>query len=216
MKQLLTFLFFGTIILLSYLQKETMLSVIESGSYIAIPVAILFVALLVFFPVVPFAMLAGIIGAIFGIWKGLGISMLGIGIGTIIMFSMARFGFHTWIQKYIMKIPRIREYEQYFEKNAFMGILIVRLFPFVPSPAVNILCGISNVSWTTFLGASLLGKLPAVFIFTFAGSVFESNNLISMSIYVLYFILIAIIVNKIIKNKREPEEMRGAGTSELR
>ena len=139
------------------------------------------------------------------------VSLIGITIGTLIMFWMARYGFQDWAQKSLQKYPRAKEYESYFEKNAFIGILIMRLVPVIPSPVVNILCGISKVRSFTFIGASLIGKMPSVIIFTLAGSVFEDSKVISISIYAAYFLIIMTLIlvhyieeeNSIIINKQK-------------
>jgi uncharacterized membrane protein YdjX (TVP38/TMEM64 family) len=190
MKQFFTVLLILIIVIAAYSQKELMINIIESGEAIAFFISILFVAVLVLFPVIPYAVLAGLLGSIFGVWLGTVISLLGITIGTLAMFKMARYGFQNWAQKTLQKYSKVKEFESYFEKNAFLGILLVRLIPVVPSPVVNILCGICMIPWYIFLSASLLGKLPAVIIFTFAGSVFEHNKILAFSIYAIYFIII--------------------------
>lgn len=190
MKKFITILIGILLIVVAFSQKSLMMEAIESGKGTAIVVSILFVALLVFFPVVPFAVVAGLIGSVFGIVVGTGVSLLGIIIGTMIMFWMARYGFQDWMQKILLKYPKAKEYESYFEQNAFLGILVMRLVPVIPSPLVNIICGMSKVRMITFFSASLVGKIPAVMIFTLAGSVFADSKLVSISIYAVYFLLI--------------------------
>ncbi|PLR99289.1 TVP38/TMEM64 family protein [Bacillus sp. T33-2] len=203
MKQYFVILLMIVIAVFGYFEKDTLLAVIEANGPTAIPVSIMLVGLLVFFPVIPYPLLAGLIGSIFGVWQGLGISLVGIAIGTLIMFSMARYGFQNWAQKTLEKYPKAKEYENLFNQNAFLGILIVRIIPVIPSPVVNILCGVSTVSWMKFLVASLIGKLPAVFIFTFAGSLFEDNKKLSFLIYGVYFVVIMLLVSLKIKRGQE-------------
>ncbi|NEU29560.1 TVP38/TMEM64 family protein [bacterium LRH843] len=202
MKKILIIIIGILLMILAISQKSTMIESIESGNNTAIFVSSLFVALLVFFPVVPFPVVAGLIGSVFGILLGTSISLLGITIGMMTMFWMARYGFQDWVQKTLQKYPKAQEYESYFEQNAFIGILIVRLVPVIPSPLVNILCGISKVRWYTFLSASLIGKTPAVMIFTIAGSVFEGSKLISISIYAVYFLIIMVLTIIYYKRKQ--------------
>jgi len=191
------------VIFLGLSQKAALLNIVETGSLYAIPISILFVSVLVFFPVIPYPVLAGMIGSIFGIGLGLGISLAGIALGTILMFSMARYGFQQWTQQTLEKYPKIKEYEALFNQNAFLGIVAVRLIPVVPSPVVNILCGVSTVSTIKFLVASLIGKLPAVFLFTFAGSMFEQNKIMTFLIYGLYFLIITLLVGLKLKRPQE-------------
>jgi uncharacterized membrane protein YdjX (TVP38/TMEM64 family) len=116
------------------------------------------------------------IGSVFGIWLGTGLSLIGIGLGTMVMFFLARYGFQDLTQSYFKKYPKIQEYESWFEQNAFIGFLLARVKPIKPSPIINILSGLSKVKWTIFISASLVGKLPAIFIFTLAGRLIRNRN----------------------------------------
>ncbi|PLT35580.1 TVP38/TMEM64 family protein [Bacillus sp. V5-8f] len=205
MKQLLTLITAIIIIVIGFTQKEPLLQLIESGGFIAYPVSILLVALLVFFPVLPYPVLAGMIGAVFGLAKGIGLSLAGIFIGTLMMFFLARYGYQSWVQKKLDKYPKVKEYECLFESNAFFSILIARLIPVIPSPLVNILSGLSRVSWYTFVAATILGKAPAVFVFTAAGTIFENNKWLSIIIYLSYFIVITLLTSIKLKRNRLQE-----------
>lgn len=193
MKRLITILIGILIIAIAFSQKSLMMASIESGDNTAVFISVLFVALLVFFPIAPFAIVAGLIGSVFGIAFGTAVSLIGVTIGTLIMFFMARYGFQDWMNKTLQKYPKAQEYEKYFNKNAFIGILLMRIVPVIPSPIVNILCGVSKIRWYIFLSASLIGKLPAIIIFTLAGSVFEASKLVSISIYAIYFLIIMVL-----------------------
>jgi uncharacterized membrane protein YdjX (TVP38/TMEM64 family) len=183
MKKFLPTLLSVFIVYIAITKKHILLDLVRSESHLAILISILFVALLVFFPVVPYVVLAGMIGSIFGIWIGTSLSLVGIGLGTMVMFFLARYGFQDLTQSYLKKYPKIQEYESWFEQNAFMGILLARLIPVIPSPIINVLSGLSKVKWTIFLSASLVGKLPAIFIFTLAGRLIGNKNWISIVIY---------------------------------
>ncbi|RXT04385.1 TVP38/TMEM64 family protein [Ammoniphilus sp. CFH 90114] len=202
MKKLLTITLFALIIFLSYSQKSLLLYWIEAGGSLSLLVSILFVAALVFFPVVPFIVVAGIIGSVFGVAAGTAICLAGSLLGTLIMFTMSRFGFQDWIQATLDKYPKAKEYESLFERNAFLSILLVRVVPVIPPPVVNILCGVSNVSWIVFTAATFLGKLPSIFLFNLAGSQFETNHWFSFSIYGAYFLVISLCAAIYLKKKQ--------------
>jgi uncharacterized membrane protein YdjX (TVP38/TMEM64 family) len=94
-----------------------------------------------------------------------------------------------------------------FEQNSFIGILLARVIPVIPSPIINIISGLSKVKWTTFLSASLIGKLPAIFIFTIAGSLIGDQKWISIVIYVVYFLIISILTGREIQKKQLAESI---------
>jgi uncharacterized membrane protein YdjX (TVP38/TMEM64 family) len=195
------------ILFLGIYQKDLLLDTVKSDSQWAILISIIFVAILVFFPVVPYVVLVGMIGSVFGIWLGTGISLVGIGLGIMIMFMLSRYGFQERTQSYLEKCPKIKEYESLFEQNAFIGILLARVIPVIPSPIINIISGLSKVKWTTFLSASLIGKLPAIFIFTIAGSLIGDQKWISIVIYVVYFLVISIFTGREIQKKQLAESI---------
>jgi uncharacterized membrane protein YdjX (TVP38/TMEM64 family) len=205
MKKILPILLSVFIVYIAVTKKHILLDLVRSESHLAILISILFVALLVFFPVVPYVVLAGMIGSVFGIWIGTSLSLIGIGLGTMVMFFLARYGYQDLTQSYLKKYPKIQEYESWFEQNAFMGILLARLIPVIPSPIINILSGLSKVKWTIFLSASLVGKLPAIFIFTLAGRLIGNKNWISIVIYGFYFLTIAILTGRKIQKEQLTE-----------
>ena len=191
---------------LGYLYKDQLVDWIKGGGSMSVIVSIVFVAILVFFTVMPFVVVAGIIGAVFGTIYGSMISLAGALVGALIMFLMARYGFRDWAQRMLQKYPKVKEYESYFEKNAFLGIVFVRVVPVVPSPAVNIISGISRVSLVTFFLASLLGKIPSIVIFTFAGSNCGDNMTASLVTYGVYFVAI-MIATSIVMYKRQQKNV---------
>ncbi|MGD6966617.1 TVP38/TMEM64 family protein [Rossellomorea vietnamensis] len=189
MRQLISILLSAVVILIAFTQKEILVEFVKQGGTAAIIISILFVSSLVFFPVVPYPVLAGLIGSMAGIANGTVISLTGILLGSTLMFYLSRLGFRDQIQKILRKYPKASEYESLFERNAFLSILFVRLVPVIPSPVVNIMAGLSRVKISVFLGATSLGKLPAVITFTWAGSVMNEDKMLSFIIYGVYFLL---------------------------
>lgn len=194
------------IIIIGYLQKGVFLEWIHAGGTFSVLVSILFIAILAFFPIVPFIFAAGVIGAVFGTWAGSAITLSGALLGAMVMFALARYGFRNWAQEYLQKYPKAKEYESYFEKNAFLGILLVRVIPVVPSPAVNILSGITLVPWHTFLLASAIGKLPSNLIFNLAGSSFGQSKLTSVLLYGIYFLVITVLAYFYMKKQQSKQQ----------
>jgi uncharacterized membrane protein YdjX (TVP38/TMEM64 family) len=202
MKKIVPILLTILIIYIGLSEKQFLLNLVDSDSELAIPISIFLVSLLVFFPVIPYVVLAGMIGSVFGIWLGSGISIVGIGLGMMLMFLFSRYGFQEWAQSYLKKYPKIQEYETMFEQHAFFSIVLSRMVPVIPSPVINILSGLSKVKWTVFLSASLIGKLPAIFLFTFAGSLLSQQKWVSILVYGVYFVLIGLLAGRQIqKNK---------------
>lgn len=100
----------------------------------------------------------------FGFWHGLLLSILGEALGAIISFILYRKG----INKVKHKIPFTNEYLRKLQKTdgmeAFLLIILLRIFPFVPSGVVSLASAYSKVGVFNFSIASTLGKLPALLI----------------------------------------------------
>ena len=190
MKQILTIGLTILIIFVGFIQKDKMMTWIHQGGAVAVIICIVFVAILVFFPIIPYPVLAATIGSIFGVFIGVSISLVGVMVGTMIMFILFRYGFQELARKILTKYPTMKEYESFFERNAFVAILYSRLIPIVPSQVVTIVSALSKVKWSTFFVATCIGKIPAAVTFTFAGSVFEGSKRLSISIFVLYFLIL--------------------------
>ena len=73
----------------------------------------------------------------------------------------------------------------------------------MPSPVINIICGISHVNWVIFFTASAIGKIPNILILSFAGAAFQQNKLFSFGLYGTYLLIIFLIYIVIIFRRRK-------------
>ncbi|MDP4084337.1 MAG: TVP38/TMEM64 family protein [Bacillota bacterium] len=201
LKRFVSIIILVIIILIGYSEKNELLYLIKEGGTIAILIGMVFVAICVFFPVIPFPLLAGSIGAVFGAIDGLFISLSGAMIGTILYFFLCRYGFRDWAQIKLMKYPKLKEFEDFLNKNSFLTILLSRLIPVIPAPVVNIFCGLSKVSWISFFLASAIGKIPNIALISYAGASFSSNKLLSFMLYGGYLLLIGFITLFIVSRR---------------
>ncbi|MFP3726350.1 TVP38/TMEM64 family protein [Priestia filamentosa] len=192
-KKIFTLIIVALVIIAAITQKNELIPLIKAGGTFSLIVGILVVATTVFFPIIPFAILAGVIGGVFGTVQGILISLTGAMLGTMLLFFLSRYGFKDWAQTKLRKYPKLEEYQRLLEKNAFFAILFVRLVPIIPSPVVNIVSGLSRVNWFVFFIASTIGKIPNIVIISIAGAHFTDNKLFSIGLYGAYFIIIFII-----------------------
>ncbi|MEH6996500.1 TVP38/TMEM64 family protein [Neobacillus drentensis] len=204
-KRILSISLLFIVIAIGFLQKDELLTLIKSGGIISIFISMLFVAICVFFPVIPFPVLAGVIGGVFGTTQGVIVSLTGAMGGTMGFFFLSRYGFRDYAQSKIMKYPKFQEYEDFLNRNSFVAILTCRLIPIIPAPVVNIICGLSNVNWLIFFTASTIGKIPNILILSFAGASFSSNKLFSFGLYGGY-ILVLILINFMIMYRKMAKE----------
>lgn len=82
------------------------------------------------------------------------------------------------------------------ERNAFLAVLTARLIPFVPAAAVNVYTAISRMRFGPFFAATLLGKIPVMFVFAVIGDQLLSDLrdvLWTSLIYVLFLSVVFLI-----------------------
>jgi uncharacterized membrane protein YdjX (TVP38/TMEM64 family) len=181
------------IVAVGFFQKDELLTLIKGGGVLSLLISMLFVAICVFFPIIPFPVLAAVIGGVFGTTQGVFISLTGAMAGTMAFFILSRYGFRDYAQAKLMNKPKVQEYESFLNHNSFMAILTCRLIPIIPAPVVNIICGLSKVKGLVFFSASTIGKLPNILILSYAGALFSSNKLFSFSLYGGYILVIFLI-----------------------
>ncbi|PSA99577.1 TVP38/TMEM64 family protein [Bacillus halotolerans] len=194
LKKTLGIILIIAVIAVGFYQKEAWLDAIKTGGLISVLCSMLLIAADVFFPIVPFAIIAALNGAVFGIANGVWITLSGSMLGTILLFFLARYSFRDWARKKIKAYPAIQGYEASFDKNAFTAVLLGRLIPVIPSLVMNVVCGLSSVRWHVFFFASLIGKIPNILVVTIAGANFSSNKLLSFSIYGAYVLILMLII----------------------
>ncbi|KXZ18420.1 TVP38/TMEM64 family protein [Bacillus nakamurai] len=184
------------VIVIGFMQKDVWLDLIKAGGMYAILLSMLLVAADVFFPIVPFAIIAALNGAVFGIVNGVWITLSGAMFGTMALFFLVRYGFRDWARKKLRAYPAVSHYEDSFHQHAFTAVLLGRLIPVIPSLAMNTVCGLSEIRWAVFFSASLIGKIPNIIIVTVAGASFTSNKLLSFGIYGMYMLVLMVIIYK--------------------
>ncbi|MEH7415858.1 TVP38/TMEM64 family protein [Neobacillus drentensis] len=174
-------------------EKSTLILMIAQGGSPAVGMSLLLLSLCVFFPIIPFPVTAGMIGAVFGTLKGSIINLTGSMIGTVLFFFLMRYGYRQWAQQKLKKYPKAQKYQNKLKDNAFMAIFIARVIPIIPAVAVNIGCSLSSVNWKVFVLASVIGKIPNILLLTYAGASFQHNLRFSVSLYALYLVVILVI-----------------------
>lgn len=193
-----------SIILFGYTQKDILIELVKQDGPYAVLISMLMVTICVFFPVVPFTVLGGMIGALFGATEGLFISYTGAMIGTLLFFFISRYGFRDWAQSTLQKYPKVMEYQEILNRNSFIAMLVARLIPIIPAPVFNAACGLSKVDWKIFFLASAIGKIPNIFIVSFAGANIIHNKWFSISLYGSYLLIISMAAYFIV-SKRMPK-----------
>ncbi len=160
-------------------------------------VAIFFISCVVFVnSPVPFAAIVKLLGGFFfGFYLGAIYNIAATVLACVIGFSISRYAFKDSFEKrYFNKLKKI---ELEIEKNGFIYFLFLRLVMVVPYFLINILAGISRISFNKFLYSTIIGVVPASLIYANGGSKLEQidsvNELFRVDI-VFSFVLVALVL----------------------
>ena len=116
-------------------------------------------------------------GAVFGLPLGPLLVSVGSTLGALLAFYVARYILKNWVEERFGE--RLHPIQEGLCKNDIHYMLFLRLVPIAPFFLVNIAMGASQISWKVFMAGTLLGKLPAIWIYANAGS--NLANLRSLS-----------------------------------
>lgn len=143
--------------------------------------------LLALFPIIPYPIIGGLIGAAFGPVLGSLITWIGSSLASILMFILLRYAYQDFGQKVINRYRMTAKITLLFEQNAFMTIFITRLIPIVPSILVNAYAALSRVPASHYIVASSLGKIPSMILFATVGDAVLRNpiNLLLLVLFTL-------------------------------
>jgi uncharacterized membrane protein YdjX (TVP38/TMEM64 family) len=171
-----------------------------------IVIVLLAAVLLSLFPVVPYPVAGGIIGAAFGPVLGGIVTWFGSAAASILMFAMVRYGFRDWGMKLLHERPVLDKLTAMFERHAFLAILVARLVPVVPSILVNVYAALSRVSFPVYAIASAVGKIPAMLLFASAGSRLLSEPrqaAVMLLVYGLFLCAVLLIYRMWVRRARD-------------
>ena len=107
-------------------------------------------------------------GAVFGLPLGPLLVSVGSTLGALLAFYVARYILKNWVEERFGE--RLHPIQEGLCKNDIHYMLFLRLVPIAPFFLVNIAMGASQISWNVFMAGTLLGKLPAIWIYANAGS----------------------------------------------
>ncbi|WP_088071888.1 TVP38/TMEM64 family protein [Gottfriedia luciferensis] len=112
--------------------------------------------------VVPSWFMTAINIKIFGLTGGFFVSFIGELLGTLVSFIIFRKGLQKRFLKNTSKFKIVDKLLSLEGKDAFNGVLFLRLIPFIPSSLITLFAAFGKISLTSFFFASLIGKLPVV------------------------------------------------------
>jgi uncharacterized membrane protein YdjX (TVP38/TMEM64 family) len=109
-------------------------------------------------------------GFIFGFWGGLALSTAGIAAGSAINFEMGRWLGPRFV-KAILSQARYEKLEAWMgDARTFAGLIVLFFIPGIPKDLLSYMAGTGKSSFSRFLVASMVARMPGILGSTLAGS----------------------------------------------
>lgn len=157
-----------------WLQKESVLGLLEylSRAWWG-PVAFVGIYALACALAIPGLILTLCAGVVFGTFWGTVYNTIAANAGATVAFLLARALGRGFVEQ-LLRGSRFKSLDKTAAGNGFRTILTLRLIPLVPFNGLNFAAGLSKINYRDYFMGSLLGMLPATFIYTyFANALFS-------------------------------------------
>jgi uncharacterized membrane protein YdjX (TVP38/TMEM64 family) len=159
----------------------------------SIPLLLSMATLFALVPVIPYKVIIIAFGYSYGMTMAAWICWLGTTIAAILVYAGARTIFRQQARVYLERIRGLNRFTTWMEAHPFMGVMTMRLLPVVPQMAVNIYAGITYTPFWVFMAATAIGKMPAIFVFAYAGAQAGSSIWLSLAILAGYMVLMTFV-----------------------
>jgi uncharacterized membrane protein YdjX (TVP38/TMEM64 family) len=118
---------------------------------------------------VPSSIIMVLSGAVFGVLWGALLALAGSVLGEWLGFEMVR-RFGRRASRRIARDEELEHVNRFFERYGVLAVIVTRPLPIVME-TMSLVAGLSQMRRTVFLGASLVGTAPIVFVYAYAGAV---------------------------------------------
>jgi len=153
-------------------------------------------------PILPLAVFIALNMIVFGNFTGFILSWIATIIGCQLSFLIFRKGFSKKIYNNIDDKPRTKKLMNIVSNISFSKLVIIMAIPFTPAFSINIGAGLSKIEHKKFFMATLIAKISVVYFWGFIGTtLIESMTDITVIIKLLFILIIAFFLSKIVINK---------------
>lgn len=145
-------------------------------------------------------------GLIFGVWKGLAVSFIGLILASTSGYLLGKLLGTDFLGNKINK--HLDKFNDNIDDKGAMAVIALRLAPTPPFTVTSILSGSINLNYIKYLGASVLGIAPLALSATFfgKGAIKLMQKPSSMAITMVAASIILYITYYLLKKKHKSEE----------
>jgi uncharacterized membrane protein YdjX (TVP38/TMEM64 family) len=127
--------------------------------------AIYLLLIIMSLPIATFMTIAG--GMLFGTFYGILYSLIGGVLGSLIAFFGIRYFVGDWLQHRYH--DQLRVMNEQMHRYGSVYLLVLHFIIVIPFTFINLLAGLTDVSWWTFTWTTVVGMLPISIVYALAG-----------------------------------------------
>lgn len=148
--------------------RDQLLAFVEARAVLAAPLFILAYIAVVAFSIPGATVLTLLGGFLFGPFLGTLLVNVGASAGALLIFLAARYVMRdALLQRYGPQLARLNAE---IKQNGASYLLTLRFIPIFPFFLINLLAGLTPVSWFTYLWTTAVGIIPGSFVYALLGS----------------------------------------------
>ncbi|MCH6265248.1 MULTISPECIES: TVP38/TMEM64 family protein [Neobacillus] len=171
---------------------ENIMNLIQDYKALGPLPGILLTILEAFLPFLPLFLFVMANASAFGLWLGFLYSWLGACIGALLVFSFIRKYGQKRLLAFLPRHQKVRRLMDWVERHGFGPLFLLLCFPFTPSAVVNIVAGLSKLSFAQYMLAVCIGKMVMIFTISFIG--YDIRSLVTQPFRtIIVFIIIFIL-----------------------
>lgn len=148
--------------------------------------------LLAFFPVLPYKLIIGLFGYVYGSAVGMLLCWGATTIAAAVMYGIVKYIFQDKARTYLASITALDKFTAAVQRRPFASIVLARLVPVIPQTAVNVYAGAAGLPFWGYLAASGLGKIPGIALYAYLGDqMFQHprSTVIAIAVYASVLII---------------------------
>ncbi|WP_256208381.1 TVP38/TMEM64 family protein [Paenibacillus sp. CF384] len=183
---------YALIIAIVWYNKTELLSWMKEGDAPLLLIMLL-VTGLACIPIVPFSVVIGTMGFLYGPLLGALLSLLCAWLAALFMYGLFRYALRERGRELLRRYKLTDRWTAMVERHPFRSILLARLMPILPQTAVNLYAAVAALPFLPYMLATLFGKIPAMLIFAFIGDHISGDwqsLLLVAGIYVLFLLTV--------------------------
>ena len=134
-------------------------------------------------------------GYAFGVLNGTLLATVGVTLGCIVSFYIARILARAFVRK---KFPnKVKGLDRFLHHHTFTKTIIIRLLPIGSNLITNLVVGVTHAKGSHFIAGSFFGYLPQMIIFAIAGSGVEVLSFWKIGLSVMLFIISSLLSTRL-------------------